>query len=963
MERKMILSLTLLFLVSWGNVLAYDDKDTHPRITERAARDAEFENYLVENLGLRRGLETRLPENSEKSVLYWLRKGATDEDSPMCRSSNHFHDPLKTWSESGMTDDPWWLDLKCHNWKPWFSNITWATGYLSTPPNGTKATFNSNPTYTPNTWDNARFDYYKALTLESKENRDFFLAEAFKALGQSLHLLQDVSVPAHARNDFMAHVWFTGIDSLNPISWFGDAFEYYVELNPRLIVTTSPVYPSFSSPRLTDFWDTDYYLGNNPSVSESLGLSELTNANYFSNSTISNNFPLPTHEFPYPVVNSINSQICEDFAPNSNTKRRYISRKDKNDCPPINEGRKADHFAAISLLNEEDLITQENISYLWLSLDENVHDTYAQELIPRAVGYSAGLLKYFFRGQIDFRQSGMSSNGGIELTIINHSDDALVEGKLELYYDAQNGDQEVRKELTLGRNEVNDLGKDMTFVTSFLAPTDFFPGKENTYTLVYRGKLGNEEGSVIGRYKTLNYYRGCMVVYHKHMRRLFFMSHDQDGNEKNFYIDLSNVIVPSEDTTNWSSADWSTWFRVNYNPLGLSVLEYDGKMGILICNDHYLVKFKVTTPAEGYLDFNIGGEIMEEYLYGNAYGEATSYGNSIYGLGTKRFYKYNFDYLKEWAHTGTDVNQISQGRLVLWEETPGSGDLSTLQWDFTYSVSSNTGGWYINNSLCWATSSSPIPWKAGCLASFLETPWHPQEWSLAGGIVTALNDDFKGVGSRWWDWMEYKGESWEGGPQYRHMYTHPNDPYNYNQVDPPPPVVIDGGSYVGRDPLPTGRLPHGGTVSRMMGAFRKPGTTDGITEHYRIDNKFYFGGLDTIPSNLMDPQTYPFGPAIKELLNARNWLGLDHVPAVQIEEQNNFIGNSTWPMIWHYYLLKGSMKLKDGRVETVYGLVSSRQDEFFTNLSTMEHMWWDADGPLGDIRTLCDFGLIDVNNF
>ena len=113
----------------------------------------------------------------------------------------------------------------------------------------------------------------------------------------------------------------------------------------------------------------------------------------------------------------------------------------------------------------------------------------------------------------------------------------------------------------------------------------------------------------------------------------------------------------------------------------------------------------------------------------------------------------------------------------------------------------------------------------------------------------------------------------------------------------------------------------------------------------------------------MDPQTYPFGPAIKELLNARNWLGLDHVPAVQIEEQNNFIGNSTWPMIWHYYLLKGSMKLKDGRVEAVYGLVSSRQDEFFTNLSTMEHMWWDADGPLGDTRTLCDFGLIDVNNF
>ena len=28
----------------------------------------------------------------------------------------------------------------------------------------------------------------------------------------------------------------------------------------------------------------------------------------------------------------------------------------------------------------------------------------------------------------------------------------------------------------------------------------------------------------------------------------------------------------------------------------------------------------------------------------------------------------------------------------------------------------------------------------------------------------------------------------------------------------------------------------------------------------------------------------------------------------------------------------------------------------------MQRMWWDADGPLGDIRTLCDFGLIDVND-
>jgi hypothetical protein len=891
-------------------------------------------------------------------VFQWLGYGGMQEDRPGSRSDyifsrptrsmNHFHNPLKSWTEAGLDD--YFLGHRTGH-----SQVLWAQS-LYQDVGGSWS------------WQDARRYFYIALTgksfngivvAEKPEDREVFFAKTFRGIGQLMHLVQDASVPEHVRNDIhIAPAYEGAVETTRTKNtetwnkWTKDPISFA----PSILNIPSPSEAPVPISRIVD---TDTYSKENGydltrTTSAEIGISEYANANFLSEDTgfTDDSDPADTHYFPHPAAADISMW-------SDTTNLQQYLRK-------TGEGEPVDHLATVGLLTYYRLkYFPQHYRMLRVGFDDKVYNEYASKLIPRAVGYSAGLLKYFFRGQIDFRQSGMSSNGGIELTIINHSDDALVEGKLELYYDAQNGDQEVRKELTLGRNEVNDLGKDMTFVTSFFAPTDFFPGKENTYTLVYRGKLGNEEGSVIGRYKTLNYYRSCMVVYHKHMRRLFFMSHDQDGNEKNFYIDLSNVIVPREDTTNWSSEDWSSWFRINYNPLALSVLEYDGKTGVLIHKDWdqgYVIKFKVTAPAEGYLDFNIGGEIMEEYLYGNAYGEATSYGNSIYGLGVKRFYKYNFDYLKEGLHSGMENSHINQGRLVLWEETPGSGDLSTLQWDFTYSVSSNTGGWYIDNSLCWATSSSPILWKANCLALDITSPWHPQYWSLAGGIVTALNNDFKGVGFRWWDWMETKGENWDEGPQYRHMYTHLNDPYNYGRVDPPPSVVVDGGGYVGRYPLPTGRLPHGGTVSRMMGAFRKAGTTDEITEHYRIDNKFYFGGLDTIPSNLMDPQTYPFGPAIKELLVARNWLGLDHVPAVQIEEQNNFIGNSTWPMIWHYYLLKGSMKLKNGQTETVYGLVSSRQTEFFTNWSTIERMWWDADGPLGDIRTLCDFGLIDVNN-
>jgi hypothetical protein len=51
------------------------------------------------------------------------------------------------------------------------------------------------------------------------------------------------------------------------------------------------------------------------------------------------------------------------------------------------------------------------------------------KIIHRAGDYSAGLLNYFSRGQLDVRQSDIKPDGKIEITIINLSDDTLVEGE------------------------------------------------------------------------------------------------------------------------------------------------------------------------------------------------------------------------------------------------------------------------------------------------------------------------------------------------------------------------------------------------------------------------------------------------------------------------------------------------------------------------------------------------------
>jgi hypothetical protein len=407
----------------------YDDQTTHPDITKKAVSDVSNLNfYLKTTLGLEKGIDSRFPSNSQDpktSALELLKSGSTAEDSPACRAANHFHDPLKPWWQSGMSDEPLWLDIKCAFWLPKFSNITWATGYLSPPPDGQKQTFTTNPDYAPVNWDKARDYYYKALTSTTNlqppfpPGRDYYFANTFQYLGNVLHLLQDMAVPAHVRNDFTSHIAFNGKTSSEFVRWFGNHYEYYVQTHTNAVtgITDAAIkYPSFTNTRLTDFWDTDQYNGNNPSSGLNLGLAEFTNANYLSDSTIPYTLRMPYHMYTYPKIDDPNIQICIDYEPGSTRKRVYLSRKDRGSCPPITEARSADHFAALGFWNNFsvktiiDSVLNLDLTLLAtpMSLDDNVHKTYANDILPHAVGYSAGLLDYFFRGTIDIT---VPSNG------------------------------------------------------------------------------------------------------------------------------------------------------------------------------------------------------------------------------------------------------------------------------------------------------------------------------------------------------------------------------------------------------------------------------------------------------------------------------------------------------------------------------------------------------------------------
>ncbi len=269
--EKLIKTVVVIFMIVLitSVALAYDDQISHPRITVKAVENSDLENYLINYLGFKQGLDELFQyNNTTNRVVELIKIGSTYEDDPMCRASNHFHNPLLIWDQSYLSDEPLWLNIVCLNWTPRYSNITWATGYLAPPPGGSKVAFPNPSLESPVNWDVAREYYYNALT-SNLNNREYYFANTFEALGRVIHLLEDVSVPAHVRNDFTSHLAFNGISSLNPTKWVIQPFEYYVKSNPGLIITAEPVPPAFSNMKLTDFWDTDQYDGNNPSTSVS----------------------------------------------------------------------------------------------------------------------------------------------------------------------------------------------------------------------------------------------------------------------------------------------------------------------------------------------------------------------------------------------------------------------------------------------------------------------------------------------------------------------------------------------------------------------------------------------------------------------------------------------------------------------------------------------------------------------
>lgn len=159
-----------------------------------------------------------------------------------------------------------------------------------------------------------------------------------------------------------------------------------------------------------------------------------------------------------------------------------------------------------SILNDKELITNKNIPNLYLWLDDNVHKTYAKEILPLAVAYTASLLDYFFRGEMEISR-GEEDN----IKIKNLSGEEM-NGKFTFYYDAIDG---TRQPVPGGAWELSLLSmgtkNDTSPALRLPEPQDIHP-KEN-YILVFEGTFGNEKTAVVGKVWERNP-PGEVIIFH-----------------------------------------------------------------------------------------------------------------------------------------------------------------------------------------------------------------------------------------------------------------------------------------------------------------------------------------------------------------------------------------------------------------------------------------------------------------
>ncbi|MBM4440144.1 MAG: hypothetical protein FJ027_06975 [Candidatus Rokubacteria bacterium] len=362
-------------------------------------------------------------------------------------------------------------------------------------------------------WPVARAYFLDALTGATEAQRETAFARTLRTIGHLTHLVQDATVPAHVRNDSHISIElspnpFVNIIKLNP-DWYedwvtqarlGDRIEY------RDILRLAPTRPGpdvfgptddvLAPVPVSGLIDTDPSEGNLRlralSGPSDVGLAELVNPNFLSRDTI-------FQSYVHPRIADLGPGFLETVQPGK--WRQYFPLLGASGAVEL--GRVV---AESTLYDALGTVVAVPPNVAWTLADDRISEAYARELIPRAIGYSAALIDYFFRGRLDvdvFDNVADGEPAHLRIQGTNASTDALGLGRLTLYADDALGQR-------VALRPVSGLESDTAVsgvpVNGDLTSTWFeAPEGAERFVAVYRGDLGGERaaasfpGGVIGK--------------------------------------------------------------------------------------------------------------------------------------------------------------------------------------------------------------------------------------------------------------------------------------------------------------------------------------------------------------------------------------------------------------------------------------------------------------------------------
>jgi hypothetical protein len=479
----------LMLLASLPPVIAAKahDQNVHQLITLNAAA-----SILESGAGLRPFVGLTSGAITEQESIDNLVQGSFDEDNMNqdeggLRSYNHFYDPL---TGLGLSEIPPDISLP---YPLGHDSFTWATTFncRGVDFNGILGQGVNLNTYNKWSWKNARSYEYLAFLAPHQSDRTIALTNMFRAIGQVVHLLQDSSQPQHTRNEQHLDKAILGKTPWkSPIEEYGNTNVNTLNYEHGVLDWRAAGFT-----KIEDFWNTHTYDGTATSLNAeaggtaALGISEFVNGNFIGARHQYAEYYEPGDVKFYPLPSRDRStsynQVKADPASGLEDGGIYIRK--------TSDGVHVTHHSRINYLG---LKIPGVVGKPYCTIDDpKVQEDYHDILIPKAVKYTAGLIDYFFRGQIDVAVAGTpitQDNIALQIKNISGTSEKLQNGTFRLFYDIDGTLTEIKDpDFTTQYSGSTGLDNNETTTAEFKPPE----GDVSRYLLLYQGTIGSSDSS------------------------------------------------------------------------------------------------------------------------------------------------------------------------------------------------------------------------------------------------------------------------------------------------------------------------------------------------------------------------------------------------------------------------------------------------------------------------------------